>query len=285
MNDPLVVAGSGAQALPAGSIVSRLRSFAARLRLDRGPGADRRPGRAGARARGGRASARKSTRKGSTSSSSARTASACRRRSRPCWRRTRDAAQPDRLGLRQQFRQAGPADRHRTAVGPRARLHARRCASSSKTSRSPRPPPSRAKTTRRGAARSTKRSRRSSSRRFRRAARKGGAKGDPLLRTPDRASRWRRSQNGQVVPPDEFNAWPEAERRQAQADIEALRERSSNRSSARCPQWDKRAARRRARAQSGNRQVRGRSSDRGGRGRLSPTSRASPSISTRCAPT
>jgi predicted ATP-dependent protease len=66
---------------------------------------------------------------------------------------------------------------------------------------------------------------------------KAGQKAILLLRTPVGFA-LAPSQNGQVVPPDEFNAWPEDKRRQAQADIEAL-ETDLEHIVRQIPQWDK----------------------------------------------
>ncbi len=66
---------------------------------------------------------------------------------------------------------------------------------------------------------------------------KAGEKAILLLRTPVGFA-LAPSQNGQVVPPDEFNAWPEAKRKQAQADIEAL-ESNLEHIVRQIPQWDK----------------------------------------------
>ena len=66
---------------------------------------------------------------------------------------------------------------------------------------------------------------------------KAGQKAILLLRTPVGFA-LAPSQNGQVVPPDEFNAWPEPKRRQAQADIEAL-ESELEHIVRQTPQWDK----------------------------------------------
>ena len=66
---------------------------------------------------------------------------------------------------------------------------------------------------------------------------KAGEKSILLLRTPVGFA-LAPSQNGQVVPPDQFAAWPEPKRRQAQADIEAL-EADLERIVRQIPQWDK----------------------------------------------
>ncbi len=66
---------------------------------------------------------------------------------------------------------------------------------------------------------------------------KAGEKAILLLRTPVGFA-LAPSQNGQVVPPDEFNAWPEPKRKQTQADIEAL-ETDLERIVRQIPQWDK----------------------------------------------
>ncbi|MGD0642099.1 MAG: ATP-binding protein, partial [Roseiarcus sp.] len=66
---------------------------------------------------------------------------------------------------------------------------------------------------------------------------KAGEKSILLLRTPVGFA-LAPSQNGQVVPPDEFGAWPDAKRRQAQADIEAL-ESELEHIVHQVPHWDK----------------------------------------------
>ena len=66
---------------------------------------------------------------------------------------------------------------------------------------------------------------------------KASAKSIVLLRTPVGFA-LAPSQNGQVTPPDEFNAWPEAKRRQVQEDIAAL-ENELERTVRQVPQWDK----------------------------------------------
>ncbi|HYA72709.1 MAG TPA: AAA family ATPase, partial [Roseiarcus sp.] len=66
---------------------------------------------------------------------------------------------------------------------------------------------------------------------------KAGEKAILLLRTPVGFA-LAPSQDGQVVPPDEFNAWPEPKRLQAQADIEAL-EADLEHIVRQIPQWDK----------------------------------------------
>ncbi len=66
---------------------------------------------------------------------------------------------------------------------------------------------------------------------------KAGEKAILLLRTPVGFA-LAPSKNGQVVPPDEFSAWPEDKRRQAQADIEAL-ESDLEHIVRQIPQWDK----------------------------------------------
>ena len=66
---------------------------------------------------------------------------------------------------------------------------------------------------------------------------KAGEKAILLLRTPVGFA-LAPSQNGQVVPPDEFNAWPEAKRLQTQTDIEAL-ETDLEHIVRQIPQWDK----------------------------------------------
>ncbi len=66
---------------------------------------------------------------------------------------------------------------------------------------------------------------------------KAGEKAILLLRTPVGFA-LAPSENGQVVPPDEFNAWPEAKRLQVQTDIEAL-ETDLEHIVRQIPQWDK----------------------------------------------
>ena len=103
---------------------------------------------------------------------------------------------------------------------------------------------------------------------------KAGEKAILLLRTPVGFA-LAPSENGQVVPPDEFNAWPEAETPASAGRHRGARngprtDRPSD------PAMGQAAARRRARAQSGNRQIRGRPFDRGSRGRLRRSSTRRP---------
>ena len=58
-----------------------------------------------------------------------------------------------------------------------------------------------------------------------------------ILRTPV-GLRLAPAANGEVVPPDEFNAWPEAKRGQVQDDIAAL-EKDLEHIVRQIPQWDK----------------------------------------------
>ncbi len=264
MDDALTVAGRP-DGLAGRSIVSRLRSHALGLRLDRGAGADRRAGRAGARVRGG-GHRRENRQEGLQPL-----------RHRPEQRRHAGggqdragggraiAAEPLRLGLRQQFRQAGPADRDRTPFGPRARLQG----GDAQTHRRPQDRGAR-RIPKRRLPDAAQRDRRSvpeeAIRGFFRVARKGGREGDPAVAHAGRiragalaersgrpAGRIQRLAGGQTpANADRYRGARDGPRTYRPSD----------------PAMGQAAARRRARAQSGNRQIRGRSFDRGSRGRL-----------------